>query len=420
MSKSKSHSHKAELVDHYSKIHVKRRPNFEQACSFRTKRTHITKAEVGHFPICARTLYNKTSMFYGVTKSGKTIAMTHAAYALSNFIGQVYVVSPSEPSNMNFDRIVPPQAIIVDISKKNIETFFISLWNMQERNTKILKRAQREHILDSLYVLVRTSKSDELLSKYRHKLRKLEDIAEKLSSKPQSSYKVELYNSIVLWHIDRVTDAIISVKRNAINNGGAILANKRLTEDQQFTINHININPNTLLIMDDSLAELKFACKAEWFIRMFTRNRHCNLTVFIGAHADTNLSPDLRIGTTNSFYCGLQILRVNVTRGGMWSKKDIAKVNELIDYVEKYMPKHTKIVYVQGSSNPLQFYRAQSYGKTRFDIGARAFWNILYNTYGDGNSCEIGDDDVANPKKYQKRIKKSKSAPSGGRTSSYD
>lgn len=359
---------------------------------------------IPHFPICARNILNKMTVCYGTTGDGKTTVMQNCIYALEDYVAKIYVVSPSEPTNENFKGIAPPGAVILDIEKEGLESFVKSLWDAQQKASMIYKRASNLAVLASLYRYIVDPKTDKTLAEFNKQIDKQTKKRDKLSAL-KMSYKIDVLTEMIAWSITQSKEGIVKTYISAINNKIDVFNRMpNLTEDQKFTLSYMHVRPYTALIFDDCIAELGAILKKDWFIRLFTRGRHVNLTTIIAAHDDTNLSPPLRIGVHNAIYCNSTILYKTISRGG-WSKKDIKDIEEVARHIFEVLPikSHTKFVYLRESRFKYRYLVATKYEKP-IKIGSPMFWKYCTEIYVDPSNVSVND--IRTPEKKKAKAKK--------------
>lgn len=362
---------------------------------------------IPHFAISARTILNRMTVCYGGTGDGKTTVIQNCIYVLEDYAAKIYCVSPSEPSNDNFKGIVPPGAIIYDIEKEKLEVFVKTLWDSQQKASMVFKRATNINTLSSLYRYIVDSKTDKALSDYNKQLEKHNRIRDKLSSL-KMTHKVDVLTESLSWHIVQLKEAIVKTYISAISDKIDVFNRMtNLSEDQKFCLSYMHVRPHTVLIFDDCMAELTAILKKDWFVRLFTRGRHVNLTTIIAAHDDTNLSPPLRKGVHNAIYCNSIILYSAIGRGG-WSKKEVREIEECTNHVFDVLPikSYTKFVYLRESRFKLRYAVATKYDNP-IKIGSPMFWKYCGEVYVDPNTLTMETPvDAGKKKRATTRAKK--------------
>ena len=118
--------------------------------------------------IDANMIMDKTIVIYGPSGTGKTIIIKNIMGILDGHIEQVFVVSPSEPSNCAYDGFVKsplihyrmfiedPENPKKDDPKKGMLRFIDAIWKRQEMMSNIYKRANKMDTLMNLYMRLPT------------------------------------------------------------------------------------------------------------------------------------------------------------------------------------------------------------------------------------------------------------------------
>jgi len=326
-------------------------------------------------------LVNKSIALYGPSKSGKTYFTKNVLDIIRDEVDTAILVSPTEPSNQSFANYIPQPMIHFqmsipnpknpqDLSKRITGTpgtlgFINMVWDRQKLLTEIYERANRLRVLQRLFERlppkVQAQASTEcigrigdihektlhkLLQRFRRDTTKLNDETEKLRKKHEdalcSAYKHYVWNNIEhVWK-----------------------KHKEFSEDEQYAIHYIALNPKTVIIFDDCAAQFtKPIQNKNEFRQYFYQNRHVNLTVIFSFQDDTDLVANLRKNAFMSVFCTDIVCRSNFERtANSWDKATRKRVEEYISEVygrPEPERKHAKLLFYREDVRGQHFYYVQ-------------------------------------------------------------
>ncbi len=301
------------------------------------KKTYYTSDNnypIPHSAIYAGTFFNKLAVCYGASNCGKTTIMQQIAYTMRKIIFKFYIISPSEPSNENYTGMTAQSAIIVDISKESMQSFFDSFFETQTEEMAIYKRAFKYDILESLFRMIETPEQRKRIDDDHNMIKKLTKHKNNLrfkNLKPEDEIALE----IIDWEITYRNIRLRKRYSRYLTAKMDILQKAKLKNKQKYTMEHLYCYPFSLVYVDDALAEMAgyITKSSDWFVRLFTRVRHVGGSVVIAAHDDTNVLPPLRRNVFVSIYCSAEIVNTNAQRGGNWTKQQIKSLPEYADKI---------------------------------------------------------------------------------------
>jgi energy-coupling factor transporter ATP-binding protein EcfA2 len=221
------------------------------------------------------------SVIYGKTGSGKSTVIKHLMHVLKDNIDVCIVVSPSEPSNATYSEIIDAPMIHYSILNGDLLKNIIS-W--QEMRANLYKKTMDMTILKSLYHNVPNSGIDasiaKTISRMNAVLSSIEDITHSIKIKQDfDDLLLKIYKPYL-------------ISKKHILRGREIYS--KLSKDEQYAVEYIDINPNILLILDDCAAELKPIFGKDTFRTIFYNGRHSYITVMLCCQDDTDLPTNLR------------------------------------------------------------------------------------------------------------------------------
>lgn len=344
------------------------------------------------------TLVNKSIALYGPSKSGKTYFTKHVLDVIRDEVDTAILVSPTEPSNQSFTNYIPQPMIHFRMTVPNPKSpndpskriggaagtlgFVNMVWDRQKLLTEIYERANRLRVLQRLFerlpsktqarangdCIRRITEIHEdtlhrLRKRFRRDAAKLGDETEKLRKKHEealcSAYKHYVWNNIEhVWK-----------------------KHKEFSEDEQYAIHYIALNPKAVIIFDDCASQFTKPIQGkDEFRQYFYQNRHVNLTVIFSFQDDTDLVANLRKNAFLSVFCTDRVCRANFERGANnWDKATKKKVDEYIDEVYgRHEPdrKHIKLAYYRDDARGQNFYYVQSGRPQEKMFGSAAYLDL--------------------------------------------
>lgn len=338
--------------------------------------------------IDANMIMDKTIVIYGPSGTGKTIIIKNIMGILDGHIEQVFVVSPSEPSNCAYDGFVKsplihyrmfiedPENPKKDDPKKGMLRFIDAIWKRQEMMSNIYKRANKMDTLMNLYMRLPTRVKKDAM-KY-----------------------IQLINSSRVSALDMVTSEdkkkeinskfkkmlVMIYKKYIIQDYESLYKSKDLSDDEKYTLRYIVFNPRLLLIFDDCAAQLKAAFNTEQFRRLFYQNRHSSMTICLSCQDDTDLCANLRKNAFISFFTEPIVTVSNFTRG---SNQFPNTVKQYINNVVKDLfQDYRKLAYIREDATQQQFYYIKfSIPPTKL-FGSQALHELCDEVKNDGNTMD--------------------------------
>lgn len=265
--------------------------------------------KIPYLPNRASQFMDRSTVLYGPSKTGKSVAIKAIMKTLCPHIEQVILVSPTEAQNRGYAGIIPkawihsriwlpPKEGTKGADREGGMRFFEKIWARQEMATSVYNRVNRIKILERLFRRI-ANKDD------HRKVRKMNSYTETQQKRIRRHYtggELEtrmkgLNEQIKQLQLTFYKKTIIEKRKHLDRNWDS------LSSDEQFTLARIDFNPRLLIILDDCAAELtsKIA-NSEVFKKIFFQGRHAMITIMIACHTPNDLPTGLRKNAMNSIF----------------------------------------------------------------------------------------------------------------------
>lgn len=236
--------------------------------------------DLPHYTISPRQVLGRVSVIIGKSGSGKTTVVKDFINSISNDISQAFIISSTAAANGDYNGILPQACI-----HKTIRVEFLKeLQERQEVFRAIYDRVNRPELIDALYRRSATSKVIAKVTKIS------ETVAGAIADEKAEGNSEE--------NIKKLTgmrdDLISAIKKKTIFDNSARLLSAQLTEDERYCVEHINFNPNVLLVFDDCTSEIESLRGAKELKELFYASRHRMITILMIVHTDRALLGDLK------------------------------------------------------------------------------------------------------------------------------
>lgn len=312
----------------------------------------MTNNNLEELRITALPFLNKSTIIYGQSGSGKSTIIYDILHKISKFVGHVLVFNPSEQSNHAYGSVVPPMLIHSNLSEKILK----SNWDRQEAISNIYKQRCTRQKLHELFCKI--CEPQEL------------EIIKQLNAKKSESGTTEEQKWKINMTIRSAYKLRIDKHREKLIKGG-------LTDAQQATLNSLFLNPMQVVIFDDCTEGLKKLKNSESLSNMFTRGRHANITILLGAHAYTSLPPIVRDNAMLSIFGSramVETMIANLRMSRLEKSKCEAATNAAFCKKSTGNKNHQKLVRVREED---AYYRLTATPvKESFRVGDDLLWTI--------------------------------------------
>lgn len=225
---------------------------------------------------------DKSTLLFGVSKSGKSFIMVDILHKLLGHVDQVLVVSPMDRQNHTYDcGLIPPPCIHYEITSE----LLTNMWERQVALVNVYTRVNDPEIIDRLFELCADATASQFIKASRQKFE-------------QHQAQIKLAGGCVAAKIASVElkykTAINNIMKTTITKNRSMLERKGLDEDHMFSLKYLNLNPKLVLILDDC-TDMLVKLKGHPVIqKLFYQGRWAQITFLIACHTDKALSPELK------------------------------------------------------------------------------------------------------------------------------
>jgi tRNA A37 threonylcarbamoyladenosine biosynthesis protein TsaE len=324
---------------------------------------------------------DKTIAIYGCTRSGKTVITKNIMKILNNYIDQILVISPSEPSNRSYEGYVdspfihyklyisdPNDTGKKDNWKEKSFVFLESIWARQELMASIYNRSNKIDVLESLFYKIVLHIREEAECVISNMKKKCNIAIEQI----KKQYEIVGIREAKIKDItDKFNDIMIQIYKKYIHIDYENIWKMDLNEDERYSLQYLCFNPRLLLIFDDCAASLKPFFTKEIFRKLFYQNRHSYITVIISVQDDTDIPANLRKNAFINFYTEPIVCSSNFERtSNKYSRHTKSYVNDIIPYVFNGF---RKLAYIRETE---QFYHVTFEIPESFKFGSIAMQEL--------------------------------------------
>jgi ABC-type transporter Mla maintaining outer membrane lipid asymmetry ATPase subunit MlaF len=308
---------------------------------------------------------DKSIMIYGSSGSGKTSITKHIMKTVNDFIDQILVVSPTEPTNRSYEGFVDapfihyrlfladPKDPRKDDGPRGALRFLEAVWKRQEMMASIYARANNAEVLAGLYgrlpkatrveglryIEVFNSKRSRVIERLRKQYAAEPGICDEKTKEANSKFKKML---------------VLLYKKYLSPYYEELWGRTDLSEDERYSLAYLHFKPRLLLIFDDCAAMLKPFFAREIFRLLFYQNRHSFITVIMLLHDATDAPANIRKNAFISIYAESIICASNFElASNKFPKATKLFVNEIIGDVFRG---HRKLAYIRDDSRRQHFY----------------------------------------------------------------
>ncbi len=312
----------------------------------------------------------KIILLYGETDSGKSTILFEILYLLKDIISIPLVFCPTNYTDSDFDKMIPPVCIFNNVDVKKLE----DIWYAQEDRTKKFKIANDLGVLKSLFDRMATQhdkdKGDQIIS---YAKRAINDI-EHNSGLSRGIIKSEKF------HIEKKKkSSLIRLFKEYIKINKANLLKMDLDDEEFIAINFLDMNPRIILIFDDCMSTAKLWGKTEVVKKLFYTGRKYFITQIYTLQDDHGIPPDLRKNSMISIFTSSNSANTyfGTTSNGITTrdKKNAHKIIDAIFREKRGSPPHfQKLVYISNKADKFSCIIADEYDD--FRVGSSYVWRF--------------------------------------------
>lgn len=310
-----------------------------------------------------RLFLGKSALIFGESDSGKSTIIKDIMWVLNPHIDQVIVVSPSDRKNRSYSGgLVPRPLVHSKITAKMLE----DTWQRQEALASVYERANRPEVLQRLFAHVATSEAQRIVMEiFRRKTDCERELRESGTGDIAAKIKENDTNA---------RELVAKIQKHFINCGMDKFRNMKLSKDERFTLQYLNLNPNLLWIFDDCTSGLAKFKKHPVIQELFYQGRHSHVTLLIAAHTDKVLDPEIKSNSFVKIFAQEGVARSYYNRDSTALDKS-HKALAFAACDEAFTPalKYQKLVHVRSSG---KFHKFTASVHDGFRFGSPVIWQF--------------------------------------------
>lgn len=325
------------------------------------------------FQPTVKAFFQKNTMIYGATETGKTVIIHDILHTLLDVIPSIVVISTTKHLNMAFEGIVPDYLYLDSFDEAKIDEIF----SKQDERVKLYKTTKD---LDKLFSLFKRV-ADSSMRTIDVQIKALfESTTESINNSELSiSEKKKERRRLIALKDSRLEE----LYKKCIRRRRSLLLNLRLSHDDKMMIKYLDIDPNLVIVFDDVTAEFtKPFQHSNAMKRLYTMGRWMMITSIVAIHDDTNIETSVRKGVHNNIYttpnCATSFF---TNKANSFTPQDRKKYMQIISRIfnstEDTISKYTKLIYIRNpteGNEVVQSYLATEHEDFRF--GCSALWEI--------------------------------------------
>lgn len=317
-----------------------------------------------------RYFLNHLTVLYGPSGTGKSSLIKHILNTLRDVIPVGIVCCPTNATNGDYDRIIPPECIYDDLSANLMKRIFT-------RQSNILAMYDMVRDIDNLHSLYRMVADDQS----SEKIRRLDLLLSKSIAQVKSTFDTDEVESTVNDLKERHKKKVVRIMRSCIKDNLTFINNQNLDGMQKVIVTNLEINPNILLLIDDCAASIKEWRDLTETKQLFYQGRHYKVTTVLTVQHEAILPPLLRTNAHISIFTTQEIVNTFLKRdsSGMSPerRRQMIKIASTIFAPrEDGRPNYKKLVFFSAlinTENKIQYIISDNKKKK---FGSSAYWEI--------------------------------------------
>jgi energy-coupling factor transporter ATP-binding protein EcfA2 len=245
----------------------------------KAKQTSIFTDAGDEVPLFSKDLdffLGRSIMLFGSSNSGKSTIIKDLLYTLNPHIPNILVCCPTNKLNQSYTGIVPNQFIHDDVD----EAVISKILKRQSQVVKIYNSANDFDTVETIYSKIDRPNHSTLMA--------MENVYRKCMQQCDSQSSLIITNEHKKKTMKWMQDQIASVKSTLVTKSTA------LSDYEKMVAQHIKINPEFMLIIDDAAFSAKVWCKYHAIQELFFNGRHYHITFMIAFQDDKSLDSSLR------------------------------------------------------------------------------------------------------------------------------
>lgn len=324
--------------------------------------------QIPHLDNDYKLFLNYTSIFYGLSGTGKSFCIKDIMNRLKNYIPNIIIIAPTGESTQDYKGIVPHAVIHTEIDLELLR----NIWLRQEASTHVYNRVNDITNLRKFFMRINNSAAVEGIRRLTSLLQ------QRIQAVNLSNVPNKLEQTMELQRIfDEKTKDIY---KNTIRAFGAKIPN--LTTEESEILKYIDLNPNLLLIADDCQAQIAEWCADPVISKLFMQGRHNSITTFItlqSPNGKPQLSPAIRQQTFNTIFTTFEVATIYFNDKNNGFPTEFRKhVQRVISHLFRNNPdgtkNHKKLIYQRHNpKNKLSYIIAKHNPDLKF--GSKTLWD---------------------------------------------
>lgn len=320
--------------------------------------------------------FNRTTIIYGRTDSGKSTIINELMFLLKDHISIPFVICESSvviKASPYFNKIPNPL-----IKFSATKAWFEEVLKFQKGRTAIFITANDICNLKILFDKINSSAGNEIEQSIICNSEKYINMImanTKLSNSQRKKQKDKIEKTQAT-HLKKLYKNYVRKYKTTLE------CIKDLTPDEICCINYLDFNPSLLIIYDDCAANFKSWVKSSTSIKeIFYNGRHYNITQIISVQDDKEIDSELRKNALISIFTTERSATSNFERKSNNYQKDEVKYaaicsKKIFDINDYGMEKNfRKLIYMLNAGNkPFQYTIADI--PEDFQLGCPALWKI--------------------------------------------
>lgn len=306
---------------------------------------------------------DKMTTIYGRSMSGKSFLIKEIIKILSPYIPNIFVFGDENIAD-SYSSFVPENAICHDLTVEG----FKAILSRQEQVALLYKTGHNEKKLMKMFDTVASADEKQTLAKINYKFDK--EIANIKRLRCEYAKKAGKINKLTKLKEKAQCEYYRKILLRHKNDG-------RLGSHEKAVINYFNMNPRTLIIMDDCAQILDPIKKDMSLIKAAFQGRHSFITSVFAMQNITYMPAPLRqnsmllLFTTNDAVTGF----FNNSAAGQKHNSKVAQqyANAIFGACESH---HKKMAFIPQQN---QFYYTLANVYPPFEFGSRSFRRLMDN-----------------------------------------
>ncbi len=327
---------------------------------------------------------DKSIVLYGASDTGKSTIIKDVMWYLNPYIDQGIVFCKSEDSSSTYEGILPRALTFTKLTEERL----LEIWDRQTVFASVYKIANNIKTLTRLAMKT----GDEIIKTHiiKANLRKKELIsAIEKSDKDAAAKKKRI--EVDCENFSR------ALCKSVIRTHRKQLLKMQLSDNEEFSLEHLDFNPRLLLIFDDCAADIKKLQNNPIMDDFFTQGRHRYITIFVSVQDDKYLPSEWRKNGFVNIFTTRQCATALFTRAS--NSYDKSLIRRSMDACkEVFALPFQKLLYIRKND---AFFKVTATEREPFEFGSD-----VINTY-----CKtIQNEGICIPQnnKYSKYFQKKK------------